>query len=141
MMAWSQKRFSKKIYLLIQYIDEFNSNLASKTQNDYYYLLLFLSGTAPRKNLVEIEISKGITIICIALAEWERESSQEDLSNRIAPNTTHLHNTWAVKRTYESTGNNIVPKWGRWWCHAWKVGPIYANVADSRRRRPQDDTI
>ena len=67
MMAWSQKRFSKKIYLLIQYIDEFNSNLASKTQNDYYYLLLFLSGTAPRKNLVEIEISKGI--ICIALAE------------------------------------------------------------------------
>ena len=33
----------------------------------YYYLLLFLSGTAPRKNLVEIETSKGI--ICIALAE------------------------------------------------------------------------
>ena len=45
------------------------------------------------------------------LLQNERESSQEDLSNRIAPNTLHLHNTWAVKRTYESTGNNIVSKW------------------------------
>ena len=56
--------------------------------------------------VAKMEISRKLSV-CIALAE----SSQEGLS--LKQNSTHLHNTWAVKRTYESTGNNIVPKWGR----------------------------
>ena len=110
------KKISKKIYLLIKYIDELNSNLAwsflaSKTQNHYYYVptSFFIWYSSSQ------ESSRNRNVL---LLQNERESSQEDLSNRIAPNTLHLHNTWAVKRTYESTGNNIVPKWGMVPCMA-----------------------